>query len=178
MIGLFNLLPIPLIFALPFFCDTLNAAADKHPFGDFGETSIPKNVLDSAKGFDYEIDVTETGDMMHPEFSLRIKGVSAYYQRSLDIHVTYIDPIPEDDIISTSPWTLVQAEKMENVKKLVKSFQDYSLEYTTENTYGSSTLIAFYDLKKGTGRIFNFPNIKSTQAKKASEIMDLLDNIR
>lgn len=159
MIGLFNLLPIPLIFALPFFCDTLNTAAAQHPFGDFGETSIPKNVLDSAKGFDYEIDVTETGDMMHPEFSLRIKGDSAYYQRSLDIHVTYIDPIPEDDIISTSPWTLVQAEKM-------------------ENTYGSSTLIAFYDLKKGTGRIFNFPNIKSTQAKKASEIMDLLDNIR
>lgn len=173
-------LSIPLIFIIPYFiCNTLNQVAAQRPFGFVDDYPVPPFVSDSAKGFDYGIDVSEAFEATVPEYRIRVKGDSAYSQTNYDVHVTYIgdSPVPEDDIIDSSPWTLMDANRTAMVKKLIESIQDYDMEYVTEIRNGRHIQINLYDLKKGKARILDFPDTEAAKAHDAVEIVDMVKRL-
>ena len=150
-----------------------------HPYGEISDEPLDQTTLSESQGADYEM-IFSTADAWGNDsrsVSFLERNDSVFFQFGYsecadvqyDTTKNLLTVRHGDD--SVGDWILLDAEKLAIVRKLKKSVEKYSREYTMDDVldgYGSS--IVLRDYKRKTRHRLYFPNAKHSSVYDAIAI--------
>ena len=150
-----------------------------HPYGEISDEPLDQAGLNVSQGADYEmyfsiadawgddsrsVSFLERNDSVFFQF-----GYSECADVQYDTTKNLLTVRHGGDAVGN--WILLDAEKSASVRKLKKSIEKYTQEYTTDEVldgYGSSVVLK--DYKRKTRRHLHFPNAKHSHVYDAMTI--------
>ena len=150
-----------------------------HPYGEISNETLEQAGLNVSQGADYEmffsiadawgndsrsVSFLERNDSVFFQF-----GYSECADVQYDTTKNLLTVRHGGDAVGN--WILLDAEKSASVRKLKKSIEKYTQEYTTDDVldgYGSSVVLK--DYKRKTRRHLYFPNAKHSHVYDAMTI--------
>ena len=173
-------LSVPFVVIVPFFIFLFFGwSLMVHPYGEISDEPLDQAGLNVSQGADYEMyfsiadawgDDSRSVSFLERKDSVFFQfGYSECADVQYDTTKNLLTVRHGGDAVGN--WILLDAEKSASVRKLKKSIEKYTQEYTTDEVldgYGSSVVLK--DYKRKTRRHLYFPNAKHSHVYDAMTI--------
>ncbi len=173
-------LSVPFVVIVPFFIFLFFGwSLMAHPYGEISDEPLDQAGLNVSQGADYEMyfsiadawgDDSRSVTFLERKDSVFFQfGYSECADVQYDTTKNLLTVRHGDGTVGN--WILLDAEKSASVRKLKKSIEKYTQEYTTDEVldgYGSSVVLK--DYKRKTRRHLYFPNAKCSHVYDAMTI--------